>query len=206
LPEVWVNVGVDFDSDVCISPYGAPVYAHAGTARYLVERGGYRRGEAWGYEVRAKEGLAGTRTVAFWRRLGVRRADGKPFPRPEERARVWQPVPGGPAFLLTRNFDAIKSYNPANAYALAVAHLSDRLKGGGQFIQQFPGGERGLTLAEVQELQQRLTALGFDTDGTDGRVGKDTMRAIRDFQHKVGLMPEDGYAGLKVLARLRDAS
>jgi len=45
--------------------------------------------------------------------------------------------------------------------------------------------------------------LGFDTGGTDGRVGNDTMTAIRNFQRKVGMQPADGYAGLKLLARLR---
>ena len=49
----------------------------------------------------------------------------------------------------------------------------------------------------------RLTDAGFDTGGADGRVGRDTMAAVRDFQRKVGLEPADGYAGLKVLARLR---
>jgi peptidoglycan hydrolase-like protein with peptidoglycan-binding domain len=52
-------------------------------------------------------------------------------------------------------------------------------------------------------LQQRLTKAGFDTKGQDGRVGNDTMRAVRAYQKKVGLEPADGYAGLKVLARLR---
>ena len=47
------------------------------------------------------------------------------------------------------------------------------------------------------------TAAGFDTGGTDGRVGNDTMKAIRDFQVKAGLQPADGYGGLKVLAKLR---
>jgi peptidoglycan hydrolase-like protein with peptidoglycan-binding domain len=55
----------------------------------------------------------------------------------------------------------------------------------------------------VQEIQRRLTALGFDTGGTDGRIGNDTMRAVRDFQRKAGMQPADGYAGLKLLARLR---
>ena len=52
----------------------------------------------------------------------------------------------------------------------------------------------------MQEIQQRLTALGFDTGGTDGRVGNHTMLAIRNFQRKVGMEPADGYAGLKLLA------
>jgi len=37
----------------------------------------------------------------------------------------------------------------------------------------------------------------------DGRVGNDTMVAVRAFQRKTGLVPADGYPGLKVLARLR---
>ncbi len=66
-------------------------------------------------------------------------------------------------------------------------------------MQSFPGGERTPTLAELQEIQQRLTALGFDTKGADGRVGNATMIAIRDFQRKVGMQPADGYAGVKLL-------
>jgi len=114
-------------------------------------------------------------------------------------------VPAGPIFLVTHNFDAVKSYNPANTYTLAVCHLGDRIAGEAPFAQAFPGGERLPTLAEVQEIQERLTALGYDSGGTDGRVGKDTMAAIRNFQLKAGMKP-DGYAGLKLLARLRGAA
>jgi peptidoglycan lytic transglycosylase B len=73
-------------------------------------------------------------------------------------------------------------------------------------VQKFPGGERTPTLEELRELQRRLTALGFDTGGTDGRVGHDTMVAVQAFQRKAGLTPADGYAGLKVLAQLRQGS
>jgi membrane-bound lytic murein transglycosylase B len=38
--------------------------------------------------------------------------------------------PRGPAFLVFRNFDAIYGYNAAESYALAIAHLADRIKGG----------------------------------------------------------------------------
>ena len=116
------------------------------------------------------------------------------------------PVAGGPAFLLGPNFNSVKSYNPSMNYALAICHLGDRILGAPAFIQPFPGSERALTLAEVQEMQTRLTKAGFDTGGTDGRVGNDTMKAIKDFQVKAGLTPADGYGGLKVLAKLRQGS
>jgi len=206
MPEVWLNVGFDYDGDGRVSPFGRPDDALASTARYLVQRGKYRRGEHWGYEVRLPPGFkvhAGSRTHTAWQSAGVTRADGEPFPHPNATARLWVPMPGGPAFLLGPNFYAVRSYNPSMNYTLSIVHLGDRVMGGGAFVQQFPGGERALTLAETQEVQQRLTALGFDTGGSDGRVGNATMLAVQNFQRKVGIAPADGYAGLKVLARLR---
>jgi peptidoglycan hydrolase-like protein with peptidoglycan-binding domain len=70
-------------------------------------------------------------------------------------------------------------------------------------VHAFPNSERLPALAEVQEIQRRLTALGFDTDGTDGRVGRDTMRAVAAYQKKIGMAPADGYAGVRLLAKLR---
>src|SRR6266581_1493473 len=206
MPEVWLNVGLDYDGDGRVSPFGKPDDALAGTAQYLVKRGKYRPGEHWGYEVRAvgrTSGEAAARTYDAWQRAGVTRADGKSFPQANASAKLWVPVPGGPAFLLGSNFYAVRSYNPSMNYTLSIVHLGDRIMGSGPLVQPFPGGERTPTLAEVQEIQQRLTALGFDTGGTDGRVGNDTMLAVRNFQRKVGMQPADGYAGVKLLARLR---
>jgi lytic murein transglycosylase len=204
MPEVWLNVGVDYDGDGKVSPFGKPDDALGSSAKFLVDRGKYHPGEHWGYEVRATGAAAsGKRTYAAWASAGITRADGKPFPQPNASAQMWVPVAGGPAFLLGPNFYAVRSYNPSMNYALAICHLGDRILGAPPFIQPFPGSERALTLAEVQELQTRLTKAGFDTGGNDGRVGNDTMKAVRDYQTRMGLEPADGYGGLKVLARLR---
>jgi peptidoglycan lytic transglycosylase B len=207
MPEVWLNVGIDYDHDGRVSPFGKPDDALGSTARYLVNRGKYHPGEHWGYEVRANGASAhGKRSYAAWAAAGITRADGAPFPQPNASAQLWTPVPGGPSFLLGPNFYSVRSYNPAMSYALAICHLGDRVLGGPPFIQPFPGSERALTLAEVQEMQSRLTKAGFDTGGTDGRVGNDTMQAVKDYQTRMGLLPADGYGGLKVLARLRQGS
>lgn len=212
MPEVWLNMGVDYDHDGHTSPFGKPDDALAGTARYLVERGNYRRGEAWGCEVKlpdARARLADNRTMrpyAKWHALGLRRADGRDFARPDDQVKLWLPVPGGPAFLVGQNFRAVYSYNPSSSYTLSLLHLGDLIRGDGPFRQQFPGGERVPTLEEVKEIQRRLNELGFKTDGIDGRTGSDTLRAVLAFQKKVGMDPADGYAGLKVLARLRQGS
>jgi lytic murein transglycosylase len=204
MPEVWLNMGVDYDRDGRVLPFGKPDDALAGTAQFLVKRGKWRAGEHWGYEVRASGGSKdGSRSYEAWQKAGVVRADGKPFPQPSATAKLWVPEPGGPAFLLGPNFYAVRAYNPSMNYALSIVLTGDRIMGGGPLVQQFPGGERAPTLAEVQEIQKRLTALGFDTRGTDGRVGNGTMIAVRDFQRRVGMQPADGYAGVTLLARLR---
>ena len=213
MPEVWLNMGVDFDHDGRVSPFGKPDDALAGTARYLAERGRYKRGEAWGCEVKLPAGfrmrLADNRTwraYVKWHQLGVTRADGAAFARPGDQVRLWIPIAGGPAFLIGQNYLAFRSYNPSSSYTLALVHLGDLIRGDGPFRHQFPGGERPPTLAEVQEIQRRLNEQGFRTDGMDGRVGSDTVAAIRAFQQEVGMQPADGYAGLKVLARLRQGT
>jgi membrane-bound lytic murein transglycosylase B len=206
MPEVWLHMGVDYDRDGRANPFGNPADAMAGTARYLVERGHYRRGEAWGCEViMGRRAPSGWRTYTQWQALGVKRADGNPFSRPHDRVKLWIPKRGGPVFLIGRNFRAVYSYNPSTAYTLALCHLGDLIGGGDHFHKLFPGGERIPTMAEIKEIQLRLNARGFKTDGADGRTGSDTIKAILAFEKKVGMKPADGYAGLKVLARLRQS-
>ena len=208
MPEVWLHLGVDYNGDGKISPYGPPDDALATTARYFVERGNYRRGERWGYEVHMRRPISGkaSRSYAAWHALGVVRADGEPYPQPHATARAWVPVAGGPAFLLGPNFFAARSYNPALSYALGLVYLGDRCVGRPPFVQRFPDSEPPPTVAEIEEIQRRLTALGFDTGGADGRIGNATTVAVQNYQRKLGIEPTDGYAGVKLLARLRQGS
>src|SRR3954451_10671827 len=113
MPEVWLNVGIDYDRDGRVSPFGKPDDALGATAKYLVNRGRYHRGEHWGYEVRGGGAAGGSRSYAAWASAGVTRADGQPFPQPNASAQLWTPVAGGPSFLLGPNFNAVKSYNPS---------------------------------------------------------------------------------------------
>jgi len=211
MPEVWLNMGVDFDGDGRVSPFGKPDDSLAGTARYLVERGHWRKGETWGYEVTLDPEFDFTladgktqRTLAEWLRRGVRRANGQPFPRLADNARLSLPAGAkGPAFALLQNFSAVKSYNPSYKYALAICHLADKIRGGGPFLKPWPTDEKLLSLSETQEMQERLTALGYDTGGTDGRFGEKTQSAIQAWQKATGMAPADGYPSDRVLARLR---
>nr|AIA88978.1 PG_binding_1 [uncultured Rhodobacter sp.] len=66
----------------------------------------------------------------------------------------------------------------------------------------WPRDGRALTSNEKQEVQERLTALGFDTQGTDGKIGQNTIDAVVAWQRANGL-PPDGYVTLSLLERLR---
>ena len=59
-----------------------------------------------------------------------------------------------------------------------------------------------LSFEQRVELQRRLSALGFETGGSDGRFGARTYEAVIAYQKSVGL-PLDGVPSLKLLERLR---
>jgi hypothetical protein len=181
----------------------------ASTANNL-KKDGWMTGQTWGYEVVVPRGFdfmlsdrSRSMTMQEWERLGIRRADGKGFPRLDDRAYLLVPAGAqGPGFLMLQNFRVIMKYNPAEAYALAIGHLADRLRGGGPFVQAWPRHERVLTRAERYELQQLLVERGFDAGEPDGQLGSRTRSALRQFQASTGEVP-DGFASGAVLERLR---
>ena len=61
-----------------------------------------------------------------------------------------------------------------------------------------------MTAAEIRKLQQRLTALGYETGGVDGVLGPATKRALTQFQADHGLVA-DGVVGPATKAALAAA-
>jgi len=142
-------------------------------------------------------------TVAQWEHLGLKRPGGQPFPHPAEKAYLLAPAGAeGPGFLMLQNFRVIMKYNPAEAYALAIGHFADRLRGGAPFAQPWPRQERELSRAERLELQQLLAQRGFYRGTPDGQLGGQTRDALRSFQASIGAAA-DGFASSDVLERLR---
>jgi len=209
MPSVYRNYAVDFDGDRRRDVVGSVPDLVASTANYL-KRNGWESGQSWGYEVvvpKKFDFMLADRsrllTLQEWEKHGIRRPGGEPFPRAGERAYLLLPAGSqGPGFLLLHNFRAIMRYNPSEAYALAIGHLADRLRGGSAFTQPWPRHERVLTLAERAEMQQLLARHGYQVGESDGRFGAKTRAAIRQFQAASGLVP-DGFASETVLARLR---
>jgi membrane-bound lytic murein transglycosylase B len=111
----------------------------------------------------------------------------------------------GPAFLVTKNFLAIMDYNLSHSYAIAVGHLGDRIRGGATIQASWPEVNFDLSFEERVEMQKRLSSMGFETGGADGRFGARTYEAVIGFQRKAGLSL-DGKPSRKVLERLRKGS
>jgi lytic murein transglycosylase len=209
MPTSFKRYAVDFDGDGRRDVVTSIPDVIASTANNL-RKDGWVAGATWGYEVVVPEGFdyrMADRSREFpirdWETLGLRRANGQAFPRRDDKAFLLVPAGArGPGFLMLANFRAIMKYNPAEAYALAVGHLSDRLRGLGPLVQDWPREERALTRSERRELQQRLAERGFLTGEADGRLGARTRTAIREFQAASGLVA-DGFASTDVLERLR---
>ena len=210
MPSTFQRIAVDFDGDGRRDLIGSVPDALASTAHYLA-RSGWRSGQPWGYEVRVPDGfdagLAGRRdrrALSDWLRRGIRRVDGRSIDLTgETRAALLLPAGiEGPAFLVFRNFDAIYSYNASESYALAIAHLSDRLRGAGGLVTPWPTDDPGLSREERKELQTLLLARGHDIGAVDGMIGSRTRAAIKAEQQRLG-QPADGHAGQRILQALR---
>jgi lytic murein transglycosylase len=207
MPTTFQRLAVDFDGDGRRDIVGSVPDALASTANFL-KRAGWASGEPWGYEVRLPadyNGPSGRRTrqaLAQWSRLGIQRVDGASLTGSGRAALLMPAGSQGPAFIVFRNFDAIYGYNPAVSYALAIAYLSDRLRGAGPFQIAWPTDDPGLSRAERREVQQRLIERGYDIGQPDGMIGPRTRTAIESFQQSAGLAV-DGRAGARVLRALQ---
>jgi len=211
IPSTYARIAVDGDGDGRRDLVDSIPDALASTANYL-DRAGWRTGEPWGYEVRLPKGfdasLAGRtarRPLSDWVARGVARADGTAIAPSDTRSALLLPAGReGPAFIVFRNYDAIYAYNAAESYALAIATLADRLRGGAGIATAWPTDDPGLSRAERRELQTLLLARGHDIGTADGMVGTATRKAIAEEQQLLGLSPVDARAGRRILQALRD--
>jgi len=207
MPSTFLRLAVSMEGDGRRDVVDSVPDALGSTANYL-RKAGWVAGGGWGFEVAVPEGFRGAsgrkikRPFSAWAAAGIRRADGRPLPRAGVAGLMMPAGRQGPAFLVTRNFDAIFSYNAAESYALAISLLADRLRGGGPLIGAWPTNDRGLSRAERKEVQTLLTRRGYDVGNPDGAVGAKTHAAIVNYEAKVGL-PQTGLPGGLVLDALR---
>ncbi|WP_264051155.1 lytic murein transglycosylase [Methylobacterium flocculans] len=208
MPTTYQRLAVDGDGDGRRDLVDSVPDAVASTANFL-RVAKWNNGQPWGYEVKVPRGFnAGAagrknkKAVAHWASLGVTRIDGRPLSGEGPVGILLPAGSDGPAFLVTKNFDALYSYNAAESYGLAIAVLSDRLRGRAGIQAEWPTDDPPLSRAERRDLQARLTKRGFDVGEPDGKVGSKTRDAIKEVERSLG-MPATGRPGAKVLEALR---
>jgi lytic murein transglycosylase len=207
MPSSFLKFAVDFDGHGRRDIWGDAADAIGSTANYLKQHG-WTPGLPWGFEVHLPDGFAlrdadssQPAPFAAFAKRGVTRADGGAMPDTGEARLLILAGLGGPVFLITSNFQTIKSYNNSTSYALAVGLLGDEILGGEGVRAPWPVKDPQLKPTEITELQTQLKRLGFEVGDIDGLPGEALRGAVRKYQEKVG-EPPDGYASLALLKRL----
>ncbi|WP_112661894.1 lytic murein transglycosylase [Microvirga flavescens] len=210
MPSTFQRLAVDGDGDGHRDIMTSVPDALASTANFL-KKAGWTNGLPWGYEVRLPAsfsanllGRKSKRPLSAWAGMGVTRIDGRPLSGDYPAGIIAPAGLNGPAFIVTKNFDAVYSYNAAESYGLAIALLGDRLKGLPGIRTAWPTDDPPLSRAERRELQRLLTARGYDVGEPDGKIGSKTRDAIKDVERQIGL-EQRGRPGGKVLEALRRA-
>ena len=207
MPSTFMRLAVDGDGDGRRDIVDSAPDALSSTANYL-RKSGWRSGLPWGFEVKLPENYSGPsgrkakQSMSSWASRGLTRVDGRPLG--EGEAGLLIPAGRqGPAFLVTRNFDVVYTYNAAESYTLAACVLADRLGGGRGIVTPWPTDDLLLSREGRKELQALLQKRGYDIGGDpDGHVGTKSKAAIADFQQRAGL-EVNGRPSVKVLAALK---
>ena len=148
MPSSYLRYAQDFDGDGRKDIWASPADVFASIANYLKENG-WTAGQPWGREATVPaaahdvvmlsaplrtEGCRAERDMTVplylnqWQHLGVRGLHGHALPTADLAASLV--TAGKRRFLVYGNYGAILRYNCANAYALTVGVLSDRLAAG----------------------------------------------------------------------------
>jgi len=208
MPSTFQRLAVDLDGDGRRDIVDSVPDAVGSTANFL-RKAGWSSDLPWGYEVVLPDGfdsaLAGRknkRPLSTWARMGVKRVDGRPLSGDYAAGILIPAGVDGPAFVVTKNFDALYSYNAAESYGLAIAILGDRLRGGPGIRAAWPTDDPPLARTDRRELMRLLSTRGYDVGEPDGRIGQKTRDAIKDVERRIGMSPT-GRPGGKVLEALR---
>jgi membrane-bound lytic murein transglycosylase B len=206
MPSSYLSYAVAFQRHDRRDIWTSEADAIGSTANYLAKHG-WTKGLPWGFEVRlpAKFALtaadsASPAPFSSFTARGVVKADSSPLPVSGTGRLLILAGLSGPVFLVTSNFDAIKTYNNSTAYALSVGLLGDTVSGGPGLVAQWPTRDHPLSAVQIQKLQTQLQRMGYDVGKIDGKIGDTLRSAVSAYQEHNGL-PPDGYANQALFNR-----
>ncbi len=213
MPEEYLEFAVDGDGDGRRDIWTSVPDALATTANILKQQGWGAPG-GWGRQVQVPaasesfdctlEGRASRRPAARWIDQHGLRLIGGPgeagSPPLDANQSAWLLMPAGasgPAFLVTDNFDVLRTYNPSDLYALFIGTINDRLGCDTEaapctFAAPWPqsGPDTfAFTVENICRLQLGLKQMGLLNGEADGLFGPQTRGAIGRYQKAQGLRP-----------------
>jgi membrane-bound lytic murein transglycosylase B len=207
MPSSYLSYAVAFQRHDRRDIWTSEADAIGSTANYLAKHG-WTKDLPWGFEVRLPAKFALTAAdssspapFSSFAARGVVKADGSPLLEPGEGRLLILAGLRGPVFLVTSNFDTIKTYNNSTAYALSVGLLGDAVTGAPGLVAQWPTRDHPLTAMQIQKLQTQLQRMGYEVGKIDGKIGDTLRSAVSAYQEHSGLSP-DGYADQALLSRV----
>lgn len=215
MPDEFVGFAIDGDHDGKKDIWNSIPDSMATTANVLKDRGWYSGAKSWGYEVAlpepnkrfdcTMENRSNRWPIGRWEReFGLKRAPRlgvkqPPFPNPDNNGYLVMPAgTRGPAFLVTENFDVLRSYNTSDVYALFVGHLADRIgcdtkSRKCRFHKSWPRRTRDdfkFSVERLCRLQIALKKQGHLEGTPDGLFGVQTRVAIGRYQKATERKPD----------------
>lgn len=201
IPSSYLKYAVDFSRDGRKDIWTDVPDVLGSIANYLA-KSGWQRDLPWGFEVALPADFDYRRsrgTFREWAALGVQRAAGGALPTQSDAVLLFPSGAGGPAFLVTANYLAIRAYNNSDGYTLSVAHLADRMRGGRPFVAQWPTSDPQLPRADRIALQKRMAQLGYKVSNVAGLIDFDFRDSVREVQANAGWRT-DGHPTAQLLA------
>lgn len=194
LPGDILENGRDGDGDGQVTLKTSPQDALLSGASVLSSLG-WQAGEPWLQEVTVPSdmdwGMSGIdvkMNALEWGARGVSARNGSLYDLP---ASLILPMGRkGPAFLAYPNFDVYFEWNQSFVYVLTAAYFATRIEGAPVYNAGSP--DQGLSGEQIQQLQRRLEARGYDVGGADGILGARTRNAVQAEQTRLG-MPADAW-------------
>jgi lytic murein transglycosylase len=205
LPGDILQNGVDGDGDGHVTLKTSAADALLSGAKMLSHLG-WRAGEPWIREITlpadfdwSQTGLETTKSVTNWERMGVRARSGSLTHKGLATSILLPQGRNGPAFLAYPNFNIYFEWNKSFVYVTTAAYFATRLEGAPPYTSGTP--DPTLSNNQMENLQRKLTQLGYDVGGIDGILGAKTRAAVQDMQKKMGL-PADAWPTLQLLNQL----
>jgi len=134
MPSTFLAYGVDYNNDGRINIWTDIEDALASAANYL-SKIGWDDTQTWGREVQVPASLDKNlmdrkikKNIAAWQALGVRKKNGSNLPNRNLQASIIKmDNKEGPAYMIYKNYHAIRDWNRSDNFAVSIGILSDRI-------------------------------------------------------------------------------